>query len=117
MACRSRSRAASAAHDIIEETGNKNVEVRELDLARLASVRAFAEGFNGPRERVDVLINNAGAMFGARELTPDGFEATWQVGRTTTPRNEHRVKVQLASRKETIVFLPPSSTQNLRRLN
>ena len=66
MACRSRSCAASAARDIISDTGNEAVEVRELDLARLASVRAFAEGFNGPRERVDVLVNNAGAMFGAR---------------------------------------------------
>jgi hypothetical protein len=38
MACRSRSRAAFAAQDIMDDTGNTNVEVRELDLARLASV-------------------------------------------------------------------------------
>jgi NAD(P)-dependent dehydrogenase (short-subunit alcohol dehydrogenase family) len=46
-------------------------EVRELDLADLASVRRFADGWTAP---VDVLINNAGVS--ARELsrTKDGFE-------------------------------------------
>lgn len=47
MACRSRERAAAAADEIIRETGNARVEFRELDLARMSSVRAFAEGFNG----------------------------------------------------------------------
>ena len=46
--------------------------MRELDLASLESVRAFAAGWDGP---VDLLINNAGA--GGRSLarTADGFEA------------------------------------------
>jgi NAD(P)-dependent dehydrogenase (short-subunit alcohol dehydrogenase family) len=46
-------------------------EVRELDLASLESVRAFATGWDGP---VDLLINNAGV--GGRSLarTADGFE-------------------------------------------
>jgi retinol dehydrogenase-14 len=41
-------------------------------LARLVSVREFAAGFNGPREAVHVLVNNAGALFAARHLTEDG---------------------------------------------
>ncbi|MFD3688808.1 oxidoreductase [Nocardiopsis sp. NPDC058631] len=47
------------------------VEVRRLDLADLASVRAFAEDFTGP---VDVLINNAGVMIPPLSRTADGFE-------------------------------------------
>jgi NAD(P)-dependent dehydrogenase (short-subunit alcohol dehydrogenase family) len=47
------------------------VEVRELDLADLDSVRAFAAGFEDP---VDVLINNAGVMFPPAGKTIDGFE-------------------------------------------
>jgi len=46
-------------------------EVRLLDVASLASVRAFAQEWTGP---VDVLINNAGVMAVPESRTPDGFE-------------------------------------------
>jgi NAD(P)-dependent dehydrogenase (short-subunit alcohol dehydrogenase family) len=46
-------------------------EVRALDLARLASVRDFAAGWQGG---VDVLINNAGVMAPPLGRTADGFE-------------------------------------------
>jgi NAD(P)-dependent dehydrogenase (short-subunit alcohol dehydrogenase family) len=46
-------------------------EVRELDLANLSSVRAFAEGW---ADDVDVLINNAGVMAVPLRRTADGFE-------------------------------------------
>lgn len=52
-----------------------DVEVRPLDLASLASVRAFSEGLDGP---IDLLINNAGAMSATLEHTADGFES--QIG-------------------------------------
>jgi NAD(P)-dependent dehydrogenase (short-subunit alcohol dehydrogenase family) len=48
-----------------------HVEVRQLDLADLASVRAFAEDFTEP---IDVLINNAGVMIPPLTRTADGFE-------------------------------------------
>ncbi len=48
-----------------------NVEVRPLDLADLASVRAFAEGWDG---EIDLLINNAGVMIPPLSRTADGFE-------------------------------------------
>ncbi|MBM6405288.1 SDR family NAD(P)-dependent oxidoreductase [Phycicoccus sp. CSK15P-2] len=48
------------------------VEVRRLDLASLASVRAFADGFTGP---LDLLLDNAGVMTPPRyRETEDGFE-------------------------------------------
>jgi NAD(P)-dependent dehydrogenase (short-subunit alcohol dehydrogenase family) len=46
-------------------------EVRRLDLADLASVRAFADDVAGP---VDVLVNNAGLMIPPLGRTADGFE-------------------------------------------
>jgi len=48
-----------------------DVEVRKLDLADLASVRAFAQDFDGP---IDLLVNNAGVMAPPRRTTADGFE-------------------------------------------
>ena len=46
-------------------------EVRELDLADLASVRAFADAWDGD---LDVLVNNAGVMAVPERRTKDGFE-------------------------------------------
>ena len=46
-------------------------EVRRLDLADLASVRAFAAEWDG---EIDVLINNAGVMATPERRTADGFE-------------------------------------------
>src|SRR5579863_6523506 len=57
-------RAAAAA------TAGKT-EVRQLDLASLASVREFAAGWN---TQVDLLINNAGVMIPPLARTEDGFE-------------------------------------------
>jgi NAD(P)-dependent dehydrogenase (short-subunit alcohol dehydrogenase family) len=52
-----------------------DVEVRELDLASLASVRAFAAGLAADHPAVDLLINNAGVvLLGPRRTTADGFE-------------------------------------------
>lgn len=48
-----------------------STEVRELDLADLASVRAFAGKWHGV---LDVLINNAGVMALPEARTVDGFE-------------------------------------------
>jgi len=46
-------------------------EVRELDLADLASVRRFADEWDG---EIELLINNAGVMIPPLTRTADGFE-------------------------------------------
>jgi NAD(P)-dependent dehydrogenase (short-subunit alcohol dehydrogenase family) len=48
-----------------------STEVRQLDLASLASVRAFAEAWDGD---IDLLVNNAGIMVPPYSKTADGFE-------------------------------------------
>ncbi len=52
------------------------VAVEQCDLSSLAETRDLAERLLR-LDRIDVLINNAGAMFGKRELTPEGFERTF----------------------------------------
>ena len=51
------------------------VELMSLDLASLASVRAFAADFMARYGRLDVLVNNAGIMMVPYQLTEDGFES------------------------------------------
>ena len=45
-----------------------------MDLADLASIRAFADGYLDTHEAIDVLINNAGVMACPFGRTADGFE-------------------------------------------
>ncbi len=66
IACRTLPKAEQAAAEMAGD-----VEVRHLDLADLASVRAFARSV----ETVDVLVNNAGVMGLPLTRTADGFEA------------------------------------------
>ncbi|MCU1484817.1 MAG: short-chain dehydrogenase [Actinomycetia bacterium] len=54
--------------------GIDGVELVELDLASLASVRAGAEAIRGRVDRIDLLVNNAGVMATPLERTADGFE-------------------------------------------
>lgn len=54
------------------------VEHHVADFARLDEVRALASRLAG-LERIDVLANNAGGLFGDHSLTVDGFEKTLQV--------------------------------------
>jgi len=66
IACRSIEKAKQAAAAM-----SGDVEVAQLDLADLASVRRFAASV----ESVDVLVNNAGVMNLPLTRTADGFEA------------------------------------------
>ena len=66
VACRD---TAKGEHAVAELDGD--FDVRRLDLAELASVRAFVDALDGD---VDVLINNAGVMAVPRTTTADGFE-------------------------------------------
>jgi retinol dehydrogenase 12 len=47
------------------------------DLTLMSEVRALADEVRGRYERVDVLANNAGALFGSRHETAEGFEQTF----------------------------------------
>jgi NAD(P)-dependent dehydrogenase (short-subunit alcohol dehydrogenase family) len=69
MAVRNTNKGDAAAQQM---TGD--IEVRELDLQDLSSVRKFADGV----DKADILINNAGIMAAPYALTVDGFES--QIG-------------------------------------
>jgi NAD(P)-dependent dehydrogenase (short-subunit alcohol dehydrogenase family) len=74
-ACRNVAKGEQAAAGIRADARDADIQVRELDLADLGSVRAFAEAFRDEHPRLDLLINNAGVMAPPRRLTRDGFES------------------------------------------
>ncbi|MFG2022402.1 oxidoreductase [Streptomyces sp. NPDC048825] len=81
LACRSEERGARARDRILGEIPDAQVELRALDLGRLASVREFAAEFAASHghERLDLLINNAGVMALPHGRTADGFETQFGV--------------------------------------
>lgn len=72
LAGRSASRIASAVASIREAVPLARVEGMDLDLASLASVKAFADAFKAKHARLDTLVANAGVMFAPFGYTVDG---------------------------------------------
>ena len=72
LGVRNRAKGDAALARLLQESPGASVEVAELDMASLGSIRRFAQGFARP---LDLLVNNAGVMaLPKRELTEDGFE-------------------------------------------
>lgn len=79
MVVRNQERGEKARTETIKQTGNNSIDLMICDLALMASIRHFAEEFKKKYDRLDVLINNAGASFSKREVTPEGFERNFAV--------------------------------------
>jgi NAD(P)-dependent dehydrogenase (short-subunit alcohol dehydrogenase family) len=75
MASRSKPRAEEAIKSLKQLGLPGQVEFLPLDLMSQASVEKFVSLFKKSNTQLDVLINNAGIMFGNLQLTEDGFEA------------------------------------------
>ena len=71
MACRNMAKGESALGEVQAAAPGADVELAELDLGSLESVRGFVAGRDGA---LDLLVNNAGVMAPPRGETADGFE-------------------------------------------
>jgi len=76
---RSAERCQAVCSEIVEFTGNKNVEGVVADFTSLAAVRQLVDEVMRRVPRLDVLINNAGVFMQQRVLTGDGLETTFAV--------------------------------------
>lgn len=82
LACRDPDRGAAALHAMQRELPAALLALRQVDLASLASIRAFARDWEaGP---LDLLVNNAGIALVPRARTVDGFEAHFGVNHLGT---------------------------------
>ncbi|CAM5716951.1 SDR family NAD(P)-dependent oxidoreductase OS=Streptomyces alboniger OX=132473 GN=CP975_01405 PE=3 SV=1 [Streptomyces alboniger] len=77
LACRSEERGRAAKDRLLAEVPGAAAEFRRLDLGDLGSVREFAAAYE--RDRLDLLINNAGVMALPYRRTADGFETQFGV--------------------------------------
>ena len=76
MVVRDQERGEKARTEIVKQTGNNSVDLMICDLSSMDSIRHFVKEFKKKYDRLDVLVNNAGAMFNKREVTSEGFEKT-----------------------------------------
>ena len=77
IAGRNPAKTAAVAASIIEDTGNSSVRYLLADLSSQAEVRRLAAQVTAELPRLDVLINNAGAVFLSRRRSVDGIEMTF----------------------------------------
>jgi len=77
LVARSKSRGEAALSRLREIAPTKSHSIHYGDLSRLADLRRVGQEIAAAETRIDVLLNNAGAMFGNRVVTEDGFELTF----------------------------------------
>lgn len=76
---RDRTRGRVVQQEVRRESGNHAVELLVADLSSQREVRALASGFRQRHDRLDLLVNGAGAQFAERGVTEDGLERTFAV--------------------------------------
>ncbi len=76
---RNRQKGEDTVEEIRRESGNDKVSLLLADLAVQAEIRRLAREFEASHDRLDVLVNNAGAFKTRRTETPDGIEMTLAV--------------------------------------
>jgi NAD(P)-dependent dehydrogenase (short-subunit alcohol dehydrogenase family) len=76
---RTEAKARDAASRIAQQTGSGEVEWLGADFEDLRQVRALAGAFLERHDRLDVLVNNAGATYREHRVTPEDVELTLSV--------------------------------------
>ena len=74
LGCRNQEKARRARDKMESQLERSSLELLDLDLADLASVRRAARAVLGDHARLDLLVNNAGVMGTPYQQTADGFE-------------------------------------------
>lgn len=79
MVARDKKRGQDGVDYVVSKSGSKSVDLMLADFSALKNVRKLAADIRKKYKKIDVLINNAGGVFGKRSLTADGFEWTFGV--------------------------------------
>jgi len=76
MVGRDKERTSQAVDLVKTQTGNQSVSYLLADLSSIQEVRKLAQEFKDKYQTLDVLLNNAGAIFLSRKVSVDGYEMT-----------------------------------------
>jgi NAD(P)-dependent dehydrogenase (short-subunit alcohol dehydrogenase family) len=79
LVARDKARADATLALLRKANGGAEHTAHLADLSSIAATKAVAAEIAAAEPRIDVLINNAGALFNHRQLSPDGLEMTFAV--------------------------------------
>ncbi|MGQ9896854.1 MAG: SDR family oxidoreductase [Acidobacteriota bacterium] len=74
---RDRHKCDQVVQELRVATGQPHITALTADLSRIEDIRRVAQEFCANHPRLDILVNNVGAIFDARRTTPDGLEQTF----------------------------------------
>lgn len=77
LVVRNKDKADELVAELEEQTGNRNIAVEIADLSVMAEVHALCDRLLARGKPVDMLINNAGALFNPRQRTSEGLEKSF----------------------------------------
>lgn len=97
LAARDKARAEATLTRLRKRGPGVTHDVHYADLARIAEMKRVATEIAAVEPRIDVLINNAGAMFGSRRVTEDGLELTFALNHVSYFVLTHGLRERLVS--------------------
>ena len=100
-----------------EAAGEDNVSVFLGDLSQLSQVRSVSAAIRSKFDRIDVLANNAGAIFEDYVLTPDGFEMTFALNHLSYFLMTHELLPLLKQTRTARIVSTSSDAHKIARLN
>ena len=71
---RDKNKAQQIVRELMEQTGNTRIDIELADMSLMKDVHALANRLLKAGKPVDMLINNAGALFNPRKQTIEGLE-------------------------------------------
>lgn len=77
LVIRSAEKAAETVNALIQETGNERIIAEIADLSLMQEVERVVNSLLTAGRPIDVLVNNAGALFNPRQETAEGLEASF----------------------------------------
>jgi len=117
VVARSKVRGTSTIERLQTIAPDINHSVYYGDLSRLADMKRVAAEISGAEPRIDVLINNAGALFSSRRMTVDGFECTFALNHLSYFVLTHGLRERLQAAAPARVVNTASATHKRSHLN
>jgi NAD(P)-dependent dehydrogenase (short-subunit alcohol dehydrogenase family) len=97
LVARSRRRGEAALARLAAQSPGNAHSIHYADLSRLAEMKRVGAEIAAAEPRIDVLINNAGCLFGSRQVTEDGLERTFALNHVAYFVLTHFLRDRLAA--------------------
>jgi NAD(P)-dependent dehydrogenase (short-subunit alcohol dehydrogenase family)/uncharacterized protein YndB with AHSA1/START domain len=77
LVARDKQKAEATVRELTRETGNTHISIEVCDMSVMSQVHKLADSLLAADQPVDMLVNNAGALFNPRQVTAEGLEKSF----------------------------------------